>query len=321
MHALLVGIGSFGQGWYEQLCAHPAIKRVSVVDTRPEMRKKVKAEHGPFYTHLESALDAERYDFVVNLTPPHVHTAVNRLAFAAGLPVLCEKPIAQDYQEAQEAVALAEERGLLFMIAENYRRFAWVRSLKSALNAGTIGQVSAIHVQFFKEAYYDKPYLIAMPHPTLQDVSIHHFDMFRYLTEAEAKQVTARCTNPAGSRYPGNANVWAHFEMANGVEISYIGSLQAKAQETTWTGDWRIEGEHGVLLMKNDRLRLFNRPGGHKQNLVDAHTQSPGCLDDFLTALASSTAPETSARDYLRSQALVHYASESSRLNQTLEIP
>lgn len=100
---------------------------------------------------------------------------------------------------------------------------------------------------------------------------------------------------------------------------TFTGSLMSTGPETTWNGNWRIEGTTGVLTIQGDRLRIFR---GKKVTRVEDEQAAnpPGCLEDFLTALQEAREPETSGRDYLRTQALVHYAIQSSEANQVMTV-
>lgn len=318
MKALLVGIGSFGQSWYKTLKARAPQISLAVVDRDPRTAARLADPREPFYTDLDEALDREQPDFLVNLTPPHVHTAVNHKAFDRRIPVLCEKPIAEDFSQAEEIVQRAVREQIPFMIAENYRRSPAFRLARRLIEQDAVGALSAVYVHFAKEAYYEKEYLLNMPDPLLQDVAVHHLDLVRYLTGQEGRRIMARSFNPCGSRYPGNAalNLW--IEMEDGLLVTYAGSMACKAHETGWNGEWRIEGERGVLLA-GELVQLITAGAAQTVPLPDDLDARP-VLDEFLAALAEGREPETSGRDYLNTQRLVYRAQQSSRQETWLDI-
>ena len=312
MKAVLVGIGSFGYGWYQTLKQYQPKIDFVVVDRNARAAARLLDPVEPFYTDFVEALEKEKPDFVVNVTPPAVHTSINHLAFDHGLPVLCEKPIAEDYAQAVEIVARARQEHIPFMIAENYRRTPAFRKARQWIEAGRVGEVSAIYVCFYKERYFEKEYLLNMPDPLLMDVTVHHFDLMRYLTGSEGRQIFAYSFNPAGSRYPGRAALNCILEMENNTRITYAGSLASKDLETTWNGEWRVEGTRAVLRIGDDRLELA-QSGSVSYETDFSDVDSSTCLDAFLRALSENSEPETSAVDYLNTQKLVHYARLSAQ--------
>ncbi len=312
----LVGIGSFGRGWYKVLKTRSDL-HVVVVDPDPTAFTRLEM-HEPFYASVEQALVYEQPDFILNCTPPAVHTPINHSAFDRRIPVLCEKPISEDYDEAREIVGRAVREGHLFMIAENYRRAPAMRKLRQFIEAGAVGEVSAVYIHFAKEFFEEKAYLLAMPYPHLQDVAIHHLDAVRYVVGCEAQRLFAWSFNPKFSRYHGDAAVNIQLEMENDVPVTYTGSLQARGKETDWLGVWRVEGTRGVLYL-DEKLQLsfsgeavpYVSTGKSGQELV---------LDDFLRALETGQPPETQAVDYLKTQALVYYAIQSSQQGKVVEM-
>ena len=55
-------------------------------------------------------------DFVVVVTPNNTHYAICRAFLEAGIHVSCDKPLTTETAQAEELKALAEEKGLLFMV-------------------------------------------------------------------------------------------------------------------------------------------------------------------------------------------------------------
>lgn len=319
MKTLIVGMGSFGYGWYKLVKSHPDRLQIAVVDRDP--RAALLLDHDtPFYTDAAEALDREQPDFMLNLTPPAVHVPVTHLAFDRRIPVLMEKPISESYAEAVEIVERSTHEGIPLMIAENYRRGAAFRKAHDLIRSGMVGELTALYIQFFKEAYFQKEYLLRMPEPLLMDVTVHHLDLVRYLTGREGVCISARSFNPRGSRYPGNAALNLHLEMGDGVFVQYSGSLASKDAETGWPGEWRIQGTSGVMFVDEAAIRV-SRAGQEEVHQDFSGVDTSTVLDEFLHALAEGRLPETSGQDYLNTQKLVHYALESIRQERVAHIP
>ncbi len=319
MKLILVGIGSFGSGWYKRIKAdHPELD-VVVVDRDETAQARVTAPDR-FYTSLSVAIAQEQPDLIVNATPPGVHTLINHIAFDYRVPVLCEKPMAETYDEARQVVARATREGIPFMIAENYRRFPHCRKVKKLLDEGVIGPLANVHVDFRRRFRTTKAYFSALADPLLVDVAIHHLDLMRYFAGAEGVRLWAQSYNPPGSWCPGHMNACLWLEMTSGITISYNGSMVAQAPETTWTGDWLLEGRDGAIVLADDRITLHRAGQGTPvDDLSDVSRNGP--LDDFLAALQTGIAAETWGPDYLHTQALLHAALTSSREGRIVDVP
>ena len=315
MRAILVGLGRAGYSWYQRLRDRGLL--VAVVEVDPAMKAKMEGDSYPFYTSLEEALANEQADFLVNVTSPYAHTKVNHAAFDKGLSVLCEKPISFDYSESITIVARAEKENIPFMIAENYRRLPYVRKMKQLLDENLIGEIASIDIQFHRYHKVKRDYAVRI----LDDIGVHHFDMLRYLTGREAKAVQAKLYNPIGSWQEEGAviNGNAIVEMDGGIIASYAATIASQGPETPWSGDWRIEGTKGVMILSDKEISIYGDNG--LQVISDfTDVNEADILGEFLTLLELGHEVESSGRDYLHTQALVHHANLSSELGCSVTV-
>ena len=97
------------------------------------------------FTSLDDAIEAtpdlEVIDVVVAAAAHHV---VVETATAAGLHVLCEKPMAPGVRACRAMQAAAKRNGRVLSIAENYRRDPIARLLRAVLDAGGIGELRTV---------------------------------------------------------------------------------------------------------------------------------------------------------------------------------
>lgn len=319
LKVVLVGLGNFGSGWYKRLRRHPGVKAVCVVEANAQLRETIDSET-PFYSSLKEAIINEHPDIVINVTPPHVHTAINEIAFEHGLPVLCEKPISGDIKDAEYIVGQAELKNIPFMISENYRFFAPVLKVKELLDSGVIGQLSSVHIEFDRYHVVPVPYFSRLSNGLLEDVTIHHFDMIRYFTGQEAVKVFAMNSNPPGSWTNATTiHLSAWMELDGGTVVDYHGSMMAKGKLTEWYGDWRFEGAEGAIVLTSNRVQLMKEGKADEVYTFDG-VGNVLSIDEFLTALKEKREPRPSGRDYLKSQSLVHAAAVSSRHGKMVSV-
>jgi predicted dehydrogenase len=232
---------------------------------------------------------------------------------------LCEKPIAEEYEEGIEVVRRSMEEGIPFMVAENYRRFPIMRKVRQLLQEGAIGALQSLHGDIYRAFYTEKAYFLQMRNPFLVDVVVHHLDLIRFFTSSEGRHIYARNFRPEGSWHPSNLALSLALEMENGVTATLVGSLMTKGVETPWSGDWRLEGSEGTILVSENRVQVTR---GEESRIIEnfSDVSQEDALDDFLRLLRGEQGVETVGTDYLKTQALVHFAEKSSELNQVANI-
>jgi predicted dehydrogenase len=86
-------------------------------------------------------LDAEKLDFAVVATPDHVHAEAVAALLTAGVPVYCEKPLANDAPTAHDLVALQQSTGVPATVGYSFRFNPAVQALKRDLDAGRFGEI------------------------------------------------------------------------------------------------------------------------------------------------------------------------------------
>jgi predicted dehydrogenase len=140
---------------------------------------------------------------------PTGHLAQARALFAAGLPLLAEKPLSLDLAEAVEIVGLAARHRVPLASASTS---ATCRSARAARRAGAARRGEPGFGQFTYQRNRDgsqsrlNKYPLTMRHPMMLEQSIHHLDLIRYCYAREV--VASRADwNPAWSMYAHDSNV------------------------------------------------------------------------------------------------------------------
>src|SRR5688572_8913038 len=120
------GIGGMGRTWWNHATrSSPDFDLVAIADVADaplhEAGDALGIPPGQRFKRLEDALDHVEADAVLTVTPPAVHVRHAELAFAHGLHVLTEKPIADTLENASRMVGLARDAGKQLAVAQNYR--------------------------------------------------------------------------------------------------------------------------------------------------------------------------------------------------------
>lgn len=335
LNVIHVGLGGWGGNWAQ--IAIPRVPDVDVVavvdiveDTRAEVLAAMKRPDLPGFASLDEALGAVSADAVIITAPAVTHVPLALAALDAGKHVLVEKPFANTVEEAAVAVRRAAEKNLVLQVSQNYRFYPAPRAVQRLLTAGEIGEVSAINIDF-RQWDNDAPKSThrhyRFPHPLINDMAIHHFDLLRKVTGQEAVSVYAKVGDPSFSRYDEEASAVIIIEMESGLVVSYRGSWVSRGVPTAWAGEWAIDGEKGHIEFTS---RLGDNPDGDRVSLRRPHGEpvavgledmplygrSAG-LQHFARSIAAGTVPETAGAGNLGSLALMEAAARSAASGRT----
>jgi myo-inositol 2-dehydrogenase/D-chiro-inositol 1-dehydrogenase len=311
---VVVGAGGMGKEWLRMLATSPYAVPVGVVDLDVGLAAEAVASVGLDGALVGASLDevAERSGAraVINVTVPQAHRTVNEQALRAGLPVLCEKPLSPTVAEALSQVALADLTGGLLMVSQSRRYFKRLAAFRDA--ASVLGPLAAVHAQFF-HADHEPGFREQMVHPLLVDMSVHHFDMLRYLTGDEPTAVRCSSWNPPWSWFAGDAAATAEFELASGARFVYSGSRCTPGLQTSWNADWHLYAEHGAAAWDGDYVVQVDA-GVIEPETPDQGEGIEGSLNEFVGSLRTGATPQNEVRANVLSLAMVEGAIRSSEL-------
>ena len=112
-----------------------------VAYVREEQQKGLKVPTPKIYADMYEAFRDPEVEVILNLTRPYEHYEVTKQALLHGKSVYTEKPLAVDMEEADELVALAEERGLKLGGAPDTFMGAGIQTARYLIDNGMIGDV------------------------------------------------------------------------------------------------------------------------------------------------------------------------------------
>ncbi|KIV66238.1 Small Molecule Metabolism [Rhizobium sp. UR51a] len=283
-------------------------------------------------TDLRAVLAETRADILFDIVIPQARFAVVEAGLAAGCHVLSEKPLAASMEEAATLVELAKKAGRIHAVVQNRRFVSGIRRLRRTLEEGVIGELTAIHCDFFLGPHFGG-FREEMKNVLLLDMAIHTFDAARFVANEKPLSVFCVEKNPAGSWYAHGASANAIFEFSNDVVFTYRGSWCAEGERTSWEARWRLIGSKGMILWDGED-GFSASVAGNEQGLLrgfktvnvfdvvsDKDTRGhASVILSFLGSMRTGEMPETASFDNINSLAMVMGAIESARLGQRVSI-
>src|SRR6266545_3900353 len=195
-----VGVGARGAWPIEVMGADPKFQPVALVDINRDFlasaQAKLRLPDAALFGDLSAALGSVEADAVVICTPTVTHAPLARLAFAQGKHVLVEKGMTMDWEEAKSLVREADQAGVKFCVAQNYRYRADAltvdRLLADAAHPHHPGQVFI--ADCLHHRYRPEPRTLDYPYAMVWDMGCHHVDLLAGWLGPVAR-VTARAYN------------------------------------------------------------------------------------------------------------------------------
>lgn len=136
---LLVGVGRMGEAHLEALLACPDVELVGVAEADPARRARVP--EGIFAVESFERLFQEREaDAALIALPLHLHGLAVKAAFAAGLDVLKERPLARDLEEARRLVERARAAGRKLVLLEQAVTHPVFETMAARFREGRYGE-------------------------------------------------------------------------------------------------------------------------------------------------------------------------------------
>lgn len=108
---------------------------------KEEIEKGAQVPEPRIYKDMFEAFDDPEVEVILNLTRPYEHFEVTKQALLHGKHVYSEKPLGVDMEEAEELVALAEEKGLRLGGAPDTFLGAGIQTARRLIDDGYIGDV------------------------------------------------------------------------------------------------------------------------------------------------------------------------------------
>ena len=189
----VIGAGRIGKIHAENLATRIAgVELVAVADTNLAFAKELasKLNVQEVYPDYHSILNNKTIQAVAICSSTDTHAKILVEAANAGKHIFCEKPIDHDLAKIDEALKAVEKAGVKCQIGFNRRFDPNFKKVKEMVKEGKIGDLHLLRITSRDPAPPPAEY-VKVSGGMFLDMTIHDFDMARYLSGSEVSEVYA----------------------------------------------------------------------------------------------------------------------------------
>ncbi|GGL49948.1 inositol 2-dehydrogenase [Wenxinia marina] len=323
----VLGAGRIGRVHAGAIASVPGATLVAIAEPMEAAANAAQAEFGCELRTIDAIEAASDIDAVVICTPTDTHADLIERFAKADKAVFCEKPVDLSVARVKEALATVEAEGATLMVGFNRRFDPDFAALKAAIDGGRIGEVEMVTLTSRDPGPPPVSY-IKVSGGIFRDMTIHDFDMARWLLGEEVTEVTAQASNLVDPEI-GAAGDW---DSANVLLRTASGKLCTitNSRRATYGYDQRIEvlGSKGLVSAENRReanIELASGEGFTRPPLLNffmtRYTAAYAAeIAAFVAAVAEGALTPTTGLDGLRALELAEAAAESVRSGGTVRL-
>jgi predicted dehydrogenase len=267
------------------------------------------------YASAEAMLAAEELDAIDIAAPREMHAPLVRLVAEKRLPVLCQKPLAPNLQEAADLAAEVRDMTRL-MVHENWRFRGYYRDAAAWLREGRIGNVKQAQLTLLTSgvlpgpdglcpALERQPFMRREKRMLVAEVLIHHLDTLRMLLGP--LQVTAAQLFRSSDRLVGEDGAMIQLRADSGAGVSVFASFAAHGHPAAQVDRLEIFGDAGAIRLDGPALTCSGASPGERT--YDLATEYQGSYNrtiaHFVESLRDASPFETAPQDNLETLRLV----------------
>ncbi|HEX3976425.1 MAG TPA: Gfo/Idh/MocA family oxidoreductase [Solirubrobacteraceae bacterium] len=246
----LIGAGRMGRVHLEALQRAQTIELAGVVEPVTAIRAQLAGAGIQVYETVDELLAHGAPQGVLIAAPSDRHPALVETFAAAGIPMLCEKPLGVSVRDTAAAAGAAHQAGLLLQVGY-WRRFVpELRQLRDRIAAGGLGQICQVSCMQW-DADLPSEQFRSHSGGIAVDMGVHEFDQVRWLLGQEFLWVTATPAGPSTApRLPGDPDATTILAALSGGASATISlGRQFPHADSCWLEIWGTDGYERLPFM------------------------------------------------------------------------
>ncbi len=314
----LLGTGRIGNVHASAIARADGAVLVVCADALPEAAQALADRHKCQVSTIDQIESAKDVDAVIICTPTDMHADLIERFARAGKKIFCEKPIDLSVARVRQCLDVVEQTNATLMVGFNRRFDPSFAAVRKAIDEGRVGDVELVQITSRDPEAPPVGYATRAG-GMLRDMTIHDFDIARFLLDEEPVAVFAHAAAITGQGVEDIDDVDTAtilMKTASGKQVSITNS-----RRSTYGYDQRIEvhGSKGMAHSENIRP--------HVAEIADASGYCRAPIEDFfmtrytqayeneilafVKCVADQTAPSPSGQDGLAALLLAEAAYKS----------
>lgn len=303
-----------------------------------EMGKRLHLDPDRVYDSYEEMAEEEaalpenkRIDFVSITTPNFLHYPVAKVFIEAGIHVVCDKPMTNTIEEAEELCRLVEEHDVIFGLTHNYTGYPMVKEAKKMVDDGKLGKLRKVVVEYpqgwLSQSDNDDEVWRLDPDKAgisscIGDIGTHAENLVEYITGLQMEELYADInTFGEGRDLEDDANMLIHYEggVQGVLHVSQIAVGEENDLNVRIYGEkagleWHQENPNYLQVKYPDGAEeIYKRgnpylsdvadagnriPPGHPEGFIEAFANIYSNVADTIAARLAGEEPHEFARDF-----------------------
>lgn len=324
----IAGLGRIGKIHLNNLLELNNVEVIAVMDPSFEALKYAigkGVESG--LQNYKDLLEIKELEAIVICTPTNTHADYVEIAAKSGKHIFCEKPLDLNLQRINDVLKVVEKSKIKLMIGFNRRYDNEFCKVKSSVKSGFVGEPYLVKITSRDPAPPPIEY-IKNSGGLFLDMTIHDFDMARFIVDKEIQEVYAK----------GEAFTDISISKAGDIDtavivLKYIDSTLAiidNSRKAAYGYDQRLEvfGSKGMVQANNvmiDNNNLFTQNGVKSslpmnffmERYADAYKKE---IIDFIDSVKNNKEVSVSGIDGLKSLQIGLAANKSLKENRPVKV-
>jgi myo-inositol 2-dehydrogenase/D-chiro-inositol 1-dehydrogenase len=251
----LFGAGRIGHVHARSIAAHPATELAYVVDPMPGPGRALAESYGAAYVDEATALGDPAIAAIVIGSATSTHADLVEKGLKAGRAVFCEKPIDLSIERVNACLAAVRDCKAPLFVAFNRRFDPAIAEMKRRIVAGEIGPLELVTVISKDPGALPLEYL-AVSGGMFRDMTIHDFDMARFILGEEPVSVTATASALTDPEIAGIGDIdtaCVTMQCASG-RIAVI----TNSRRASYGYDQRVEAHGALGTLRTENVPITN---------------------------------------------------------------